>query len=274
MSKPDTFSADRIMNALASKHADAVFVPECKNGPTQQGSHRRLDAWVLLKTWSPVTTIGYEVKVSRSDWRRDEKLQEYAGLCHLLYVVAPKGIVPLDEVPATWGLIEVCGPTDRLVTRRRAERREISLPESLMVYVLMCRAVIKSETPYEPFDRRKMIEQELREWAQQKDERRAMSYAISTKIREQFDAQERAIEENKRKTAALEDIRQRIVELGFDPTQPVNSWLVNERLNQIAGSIPDFTISDLGHTATRLLAVQERLKQLKDNASLVHSERV
>jgi hypothetical protein len=63
-------SANVLLKALAQRHKDDVFVPECKNGPTQTGSHRRLDAWVMLKTWSPVTMIGYEIKVSRSDCRR------------------------------------------------------------------------------------------------------------------------------------------------------------------------------------------------------------
>lgn len=258
------YSADRIVTALANKHADAVFVPECKNGPTQQGSHRRLDAWVLLRTWSPVTTIGYEVKVSRSDWRRDEKLTEYAGLCHLLYIVAPKGVVPIEEVPASWGLMEVCGPTDRIVTRRRAERREISLPESLMVYVLMCRTQIKAEHPYDPAERNQWKVDQLREWVSKKSERRELSCAVSGKIRDRFEEQERAISEQERRLKGLEDIRKRIVELGFDPTHEVNSWQVIDRLEKIAGAIPNWTLTEVEQVSKRLMDVHAKLTALKD----------
>src|SRR5688500_2367282 len=118
---------------LASRHLDAVFVAECKDGPTQTRSHLRLDAWVLAKTWSPITTIGYEIKVDRADWRRDDKLHNYMPLCHLLYVVAPKGVVPIEELPQGVGLLEPVGQAGRLQARRRAARREIVLPAELMV---------------------------------------------------------------------------------------------------------------------------------------------
>jgi hypothetical protein len=93
-------TAAGLLAMLETRHSNDVFVPECKDGPTQTRSHLRLDAWVLLKTWSPITTIGYEIKVDRGDWRRDDKLHQYMPLCHLLYVVALKGVVPADELPA------------------------------------------------------------------------------------------------------------------------------------------------------------------------------
>lgn len=54
-----------------------------------------------------------EVKVSRSDWQRElakpEKAEDAAKVADRFSVVAPRGIVDLAEVPATWGLIEVHG---------------------------------------------------------------------------------------------------------------------------------------------------------------------
>ena len=259
------WSAGRVMRALALKHSDDVFVPECKNGPTQQGSHRRMDAWVLLKTWSPVTTLGYEVKVSRSDWRRDEKLDEYAGLCHLLYIVAPKGIVPIEELPTGTGLIEVVGESDRLITRRKAVRREIELPSMLMVYVLMCRARIQRERELSGTDKsdREWKLQGFRDWVAGKQERRALHYAISRKAREQFDAQESEIHRLTERLRGMESVEKRIAEMGFDATKPFQSWQVEQRIVKLGRVIHPHMLVELDRLAETLKRTSASLAELR-----------
>ena len=133
-------TAQDLLNALAFRHSLDIFVTECKNGPTQWGTHRRLDAWAMLRTWSPITMIGYEIKVNRSDWLQDRKIVEYLPLCHKLYVVASVGVVEVEELPDDIGLIELVGHS--LITRHKATFRKILLPGELMVYVLMCRTKI------------------------------------------------------------------------------------------------------------------------------------
>lgn len=53
---------------------------------------------------------GFEVKVSRGDWRREladpEKAEGWCAVVDRWWVVAPAGVVPKDELPATWGLLE------------------------------------------------------------------------------------------------------------------------------------------------------------------------
>lgn len=57
----------------------------------------------------------YEVKVDRSDWMRElgmpEKAEDAARLADRFTVVAPRDVVQLAEVPATWGLIHAVGGT-------------------------------------------------------------------------------------------------------------------------------------------------------------------
>lgn len=256
---PNSMSASLLLGALAEKHKGDVFVPECKNGPTQTGSHRRLDAWVLLKTWSPVTTIGYEIKVDRADWRRDEKIAEYQGLCHALYVVAPKGVVPLDELPAGVGLLEPAGPHDRLLTKRRASRNEIEMPVSLLVYVLMCRSTIQREAIVQMRERDATWRADnLRKWVEDKDERRRLSYAVSEKIRRQFELQESEISRVTDRIARLEQIEQRIIELGFDPNRNVNAWEVGRRVEELDKFIPSHVPAQLDSVITALQRVRER----------------
>lgn len=246
---------------LETRHADDVFVAECKDGPTQTRSHLRLDAWVLAKTWSPITTIGYEIKVDRGDWRRDEKLHQYMPLCHLLYVVAPKGIVPVDELPAGVGLIEPVGTAGRLQVKRKAARREIQLPAELMVYVLMCRTRITRENG-DPSDRNWRLDQ-LREWATSKDERLELSYALSQKIRTVFDRLHDEMRAERRRNEELENIRNRIQEMGFDPARSVNQWDVRRRLEDFNRTVDVHTLWDMRDASKKLAALADALERLK-----------
>lgn len=54
---------------------------------------------------------GHEIKVSRSDWKKElddpSKSYAFSRFCHAWWIVAPKGIVVLEELPATWGLMVV-----------------------------------------------------------------------------------------------------------------------------------------------------------------------
>ena len=131
-----------ILDLLRAKHADDLFVEECKDGGSWTRQHRRLDVWVMKRTWTPPTTIGYEIKVSRSDWMGDQKFTAYMELAHYFYVVAPKGIVKEEELPDSCGLMEVAGTGKGLRTIRKAARREIEWPGKLMAYILMSRTRI------------------------------------------------------------------------------------------------------------------------------------
>ena len=54
--------AKQIVELLRDKHDDDVFVPEAKTGSSWSGC-KRLDIWVMKKSWSPVTMIGYDLPV-------------------------------------------------------------------------------------------------------------------------------------------------------------------------------------------------------------------
>jgi hypothetical protein len=76
-------------------------------GPLRTADFVALDMWESAGH----RIIGHEVKVSRSDWRREladpTKGEAWAQWCHEWYVVAPRGVVPRAELPVGWGLIEV-----------------------------------------------------------------------------------------------------------------------------------------------------------------------
>jgi len=67
----------------------------------------------------------YEVKVSRADFRREVAEDCGKSACwrewvEFFWIVAPAGVVPLEELPADWGLLETSGATLRI--KRRATR--------------------------------------------------------------------------------------------------------------------------------------------------------
>jgi hypothetical protein len=58
----------------------------------------------------------YEVKVSRSDWQRElahpQKAEDAAKVADRFSIVAPRDVVHVDDLPATWGLIHAIGGTE------------------------------------------------------------------------------------------------------------------------------------------------------------------
>ena len=132
-----------IMSLLEKRHDRDVFVGECKNGETWGARDLlKLDAWVLKRSYSPLTTIGYEVKCSRSDFEQDQKWTKYLGLCHLFYFVCPAGLIRGTDLPESIGLI--WASINKLHVKRKAER---AVPDQeklnrLLTYIVMARSVI------------------------------------------------------------------------------------------------------------------------------------
>lgn len=242
-------SAAGIVGLLADRHVKDVFVPECKDGPTQLGSHLRLDAWAMRKSWVNFSTLGYEIKVSRSDWMRDQKWESYRGLVHELYLVAPKGLIQVDELPAGVGLIEVVG-SKRLVTRRKAVWEEIPPPEDLYKYVLMCRAKIQ-RTWVDPTSNATY----WREWLALRDEDKTMGHHVSKALREKYDREVRSVrhenEELKRQADSVRDVYQRMTDLGLN-----GRWLSDEGFKRRCSAsqlgIPEGLADRLEDAARRL----------------------
>jgi len=95
--------------------------------------------------------IGFEVKVSRSDWKREllkpDKAEVVASRCDRWYVVAPKGICDPQiglGVPDGWGLMEVQGK--RLVTVKEAPRHEAKPLDRTFLAAILRQASAQSPT--------------------------------------------------------------------------------------------------------------------------------
>jgi hypothetical protein len=188
--------------AMLSRHKDDLLVGECKDGPTWDASHLRLDYWVLRRSWRNPAMIGYEVKSGRADWLKDDKWRGYLPLCNELWFVAEKkDAIKEYELPPEVGLLRLAG--SRLVTVRRAVWREIPFPESLATYVLMCRTRIVNDVRTPERNRK----DEWKAWLEDRNESRLVGRAASKKIRRVLDERVGSVE---RENARLRSENERL----------------------------------------------------------------
>ncbi|MCU1592433.1 MAG: hypothetical protein JWP11_3689 [Frankiales bacterium] len=97
----------------------------------------------------------FEVKVSRGDWRREladpAKAEGWCALVDRFWIVAPRGVVPRDELPASWGLLETKGESGLAQTvaapllRQKAERPLVD--RSLLACLLRAAGAGLASTP-------------------------------------------------------------------------------------------------------------------------------
>lgn len=168
--------ADLILRQIAKRHAKDFFMTEVKDGPTWTASHLRLDAVAIKKSWTHACITGYEVKVERQDFLRDDKWPGYRSMCHRLYFACPEGLIKLEELPEDIGLIWYSSERDTIWTKRTAAFREIEIPWQMLYYVCICRL----DSDRHPFfsDKRDFLEA----WVKDKQERRFLGAFIGSKM--------------------------------------------------------------------------------------------
>ncbi len=131
-------TSDEIKTLLNEKYSDAdkcLIAFEVNEG-TGSSSGRRIDA-LAMHLWpsNDYKIIGFEIKVARSDWlnemKQPEKSLAISQFCDEFYLVAPYGVLGIDELPKTWGYIQAT--SDRILTKIKAPKREpVSLDRPFM----------------------------------------------------------------------------------------------------------------------------------------------
>lgn len=102
-----------IKAALKARYKTNEYALMWEVGDTTGSNVRRHADAVVMNLWPSrgLDIEGIEIKVSRSDWRRElaipEKSEPIQRFCNKWWVVAPSGIVQLHELPSLWGLMEV-----------------------------------------------------------------------------------------------------------------------------------------------------------------------
>ncbi len=129
-----------ILRALGVKHSDDVWLTHVKTGPTwtaARGQLLQLDGLAMKKSWVSPMLTGYEVKVSRSDFSRDDKWLGYLPFCNRFYIACPAGLITADDLPGEVGLVWY--KHGRIVSRKIAPMRVIEVSAAMLYYLLMSR---------------------------------------------------------------------------------------------------------------------------------------
>ena len=108
---------------------------------------RRCDA-MAVNLWPSAAfyTHGFEIKATRSDWLREladvTKSEPIRKHCHKFWLVAPKEVATVDELPVGWGWLQIQGSRLKAVKQAKETSREALSPR--FVARLMAKACEQS----------------------------------------------------------------------------------------------------------------------------------
>lgn len=169
-----------IIAMLEKRHSKDVIFTEISLGANRQ----RMDAWAMIPSYSGGLAIGYEIKVKRSDFLRDRKMQEYLTYCHQAYLVVPSlKVASMDEIPEGYGLLVVAG--SRLLTKVKAPVRKVDIPGDFY-QALITNRLRRDYNAYSPdeMEIRRRVERvgNFRDYIEGKKELKDIGYAVSNKL--------------------------------------------------------------------------------------------
>lgn len=135
-------TSTEIKLALAKYHPKDYFISECKTDSTYFSGPQGLlifDGLAITKSYTSPCVTGYEIKVSRSDFQRDNKYHLYLQYCNEFYFVVPAGLLKKEEIPDDMGLIYYYPETGKLMKKKRALYRQIEEPVGVYKYIIFSR---------------------------------------------------------------------------------------------------------------------------------------
>lgn len=131
--------------ALRDMHnnRNTYFLTECKTCSTYFPDPQGLlifDGLAITKSYTKPCIVGYEIKVSRSDFLGDAKWHLYLQYCNEFFFVVPKGLIRKEELPDGVGLIYY-DPEAKTVlhTVKKALYRAIDDPVGVYKYIIYSR---------------------------------------------------------------------------------------------------------------------------------------
>jgi len=245
-----------IVKAISESHAKDLVVTECKDGPTWTQAHSRMDVWTMTRSWSNMRIIGYEVKVSRQDFKQDEKWPSYLSMCNQLYFVCPKDLIRLEEIPEGVGL-KYCHGT-RLRTIKKAAWRDMLMPDSLWLYILMCRAQVVAPHHFDE-NNKEARSKEWQHWLESKEENKSLGYRVSRAVRDHVDR----VESENRRLKAQNEFYQSVKELCDQYKLDSNTWRLEQRVKECAMIFPPELVSQIKETARALTQAVSQIEKVE-----------
>ena len=230
-------TVEQIHKLLRKRHAEDVYVSECKTGPSPCP---RLDAWAMRKAWIHPCATGYEIKVDRNDFMNDKKWPSYLPFCHEFYFVCPSELISKEEVGSEAGLIWVAKSGNILYTKKKAPYRNVIIPSELYGYLLMARVQVireqetRSQTEY------------YRSWFEASEANTILGHEIARKIRRKVDEQVKDVrllnQKLEHQIEQLEAAKRILQDLGIDTNTYVGTF--KKQISAVLNGIPaDFELA-------------------------------
>lgn len=253
-----------IKSCLRQKHSKDLVVEECKNGSTTMGSHLRMDMWVMPRSWTKPACTAYEIKVSRSDFLRDEKWPGYLDLCNSFYFACPSGLIQPEELPDSVGLMWLSKTGTRMYTKRKAPQRDVTIPESLWRYVLMCRATIESERRFQTD--RDYWEQWLEHERVDQEFGRHVGETIRRRVDEEVIKANKRSERLEKAISEYEEIRRMISEvtgMEIDIERPPSVFAFRRHMEALQEVVPPNLRHEMRRLSERLSGAVDTIEKIE-----------
>jgi len=248
-------TADEVLSKLLVKHSNDLCISECKDGPTQGvDNYSRMDLLVMNRSWSNMCFTGYEIKVSRNDFLRDDKWRSYLKMCNEFYFCTPWKMISVDEVPEVAGLRYI-QPSGRVYTIKKAPFREQGVHVNTLLYILMCRVKVSDEWRNGFGEKRVDY---YRRWLAEKAEKQDIGHRVSYKVGEIVRATQRENQNLKLENENLAELKQLAAEMDIPVSYGYKS-LIKQRLEAKTKELIDGVDKNLERNLRDLQRVVGRL---------------
>lgn len=146
-----TITAEDLVDLLGNRFCPPAwaFIPQVRNGTGFLSVTRTADA-IAMGLWPSrgLHLNGFEIKVNRGDWlgelKRPDKAEEIAQFCDFWWIVAPKDLIKVEELPTPWGLMIPHGKTTKII--KQAEQLE-PIPIDKLFLAAILRRTQETITP-------------------------------------------------------------------------------------------------------------------------------
>ncbi|WCL51448.1 MmcB family DNA repair protein [Leptospira sp. GIMC2001] len=271
-------SSYQILELLKKKHQgqNDVFLSELNTGEARSGT-TRMDAWVMPRSWVKPECTAYEIKVSRSDFKKDEKWQTYLPYCNYLYFVAPPGIIDPSELPPEAGLYITSTNGQKLFKKKLSVRRSLEIPQEMFRLALMRCEPSRSLllTQLDKYDQKQRRLQELEEYLSEKRILKERGAKLGKSIRELIKCQILEVrEENKSLRTTIEELKHVMTYLesiGFTESQLKSTdpyywrYKVLDKVKEFNQAVPEGFIKNLKELESSSKAIIYKLENLRDH---------
>lgn len=269
-----TIDSRTLVCLLKNKHSTDVFVTECKNGQSFGRGMLRLDAWAMKKSWSPLTTIGYEIKVDRNDFERDNKWTGYLPYVHEFYFVCPPGLIKIHDLPPGIGLMWSTMNGQKLITKMKSHRNTPDLTKQiqLLYYVIMARSVIVSDMHaasqgvkgLEQLDKYTIVNNYINE-AKKRNE---LAVIVKGHIREEYGNMLERVKNAKMIEQTADQFAERLQLLGINWDPKNKLWVhthdINGQIDALHKGVSERLLVDMERLANHLLNTVNEIKISKN----------